>query len=405
MTRARRRVFVTGIGAVTPLGESWSASLPRLVAGESAVAPVERFDVDGFPCRVAAPVAGWEEAADRRVPMVRAALAEALGCCGGIDAPADRIGVFLGAESGRAAPHVIVSLARAAGGPCGGDEIDHARFAAGARALAARIDAATVSPAAVTSAMCGQLGARGPAHTVSIACASGAIAIADAVRSLRLGLCDVAVCGGVGADVDPFMLVGFGKLGALSERGVSRPFDLRRDGFVVGEGAAVVVLGCQGPGLGVEVTGIGASLDAHHLTAPDPEGAGACRAMRAALCDAGRDRVDYVQAHGTSTPLNDQVEAKAIRAVLGDAADRAAVGSVKGAVGHWIAGAGAVGFVCAVEAVRGTMLPTANLVDPDPACALDHVIGAARRASAGAAMVNAFAFGGANCSLVLEAAG
>ena len=286
---------------------------------------------------------------------------------------------------------------------------DARAFGRGAGAFAHRIDAAMVSPAAVTSALARRLGARGPAATVSLACSSGSAAIAEGARAIRIGRCDVAICGGVGADVDPLMLAGFGKLGALSARGLSCPFDLRRDGFVVGEGAAVVILAAaRGRGV-VELGGEARSLDAHHLTAPDPEGAGAERAMRGALAAAGESptnpAIDYVQAHGTSTPLNDAVEAAALRRTLGAALDGAHVASVKGAIGHAVAGAGALGFLCAHAAVAdGLLLPTAGLREPDPACALPHVRGRAivLPGPARTAMVNAFAFGGANTALVLR---
>jgi len=163
------------------------------------------------------------------------------------------------------------------------------------------------------------------------------------------------------------------------------------------------VLSCERDGALAEVVGEGRSLDAHHLTAPEPGGEGAERAMRAALAQAGLSSVDYVQAHGTSTPLNDAVEAAAIRRVLGAGLSRARVSSVKGALGHWVAGAGALGFLCAVEAVRsGTVLPTAGLAHPDEECALPHVMGVAQQLPCRAAMVNAFAFGGANASLVVR---
>jgi 3-oxoacyl-[acyl-carrier-protein] synthase II len=191
-------------------------------------------------------------------------------------------------------------------------------------------------------------------------------------------------------------------VGALSASGMCRPFDVHRDGFVVGEGAAVVVLGAERGAATVELLGEGRSLDAHHLTAPDPEGDGAARSMRAALAAARVDAVDYVQAHGTSTPLNDAVEADAIRRVLGRGLDRAHVSSIKGALGHWIAGAGALGFLCVVEAVaHGIVLPTAGLARPDTSCALPHVMGEAVRKPVETALMNSFAFGGANCSLVV----
>jgi 3-oxoacyl-[acyl-carrier-protein] synthase II len=209
----------------------------------------------------------------------------------------------------------------------------------------------------------------------------------------------------VGADVDVLMLAAFGLLGALSARGVSCPFDVRRDGFVLGEGAAMVVLASERGGAGAEIAGSGASLDACHLTAPDPSGEGAVRAMTAALRAAGGGPVDYVQAHGTSTVQNDAIEAAALRRVLGPDLGGARVSSVKGALGHAIAGAGALGLLCALHAVeRGVVLPTAGLREPDPDCALPHVTGSAERRPVRAALANAFAFGGANVSLLVRAA-
>lgn len=391
-----------GVGAVTPLGATWRASLPRLAAGESGVVPVyQGFDTQGYPSRAAAPVAELQGGDDRRLALARMAAAEAVDR-GVVEAAApERRGVFVGAESGRSSFTTVLALARAAGG---GTVFDHEPFGRQAAALAAKIDARAVSPAAVASVLAGEIDARGPAVTISLACASGAAAIVEAVRAIRRGVVDVALAGGVGADVDPFMLAGFGILGALSSRGSSCPFDVRRDGFVVGEGAALLLLSAERGDARARVSGVGRSLDAHHLTAPDPEGEGAALAMRAALGDARRDAVDHVQAHGTSTPLNDAVEAAAIRRVLGDGLSRALVSSLKGAVGHWVAGAGAVGALAAVEAViSGLVLPTAGLREPDPRCALPHVLGEAARRPVEAALVNAFAFGGANACLVVEA--
>jgi 3-oxoacyl-[acyl-carrier-protein] synthase II len=264
---------------------------------------------------------------------------------------------------------------------------------------------AAASPSAVACALAAEYGATGSVMTVSLACSSGAAAIGEAIRALRSGACDLALCGGVGADVDPFMLAGFGILGALSAKGVSCPFDVRRDGFVLGEGAAMAVLDVEDAGAIAEVKGFGRTLDAHHLTAPEPEGEGASRAMRLALEQSGLAEVDYVQAHGTSTPLNDAVEAKALRAVLGPSLDRTPVSSSKGALGHTIAASGALGFLCAVEAVAsGTLAPTAGLEQADRDCELQHVAGEAQRREVRAALCNAFAFGGANCSIVVARA-
>jgi 3-oxoacyl-[acyl-carrier-protein] synthase II len=379
------------MGAVTPLGGTWTDSVVELAAGRSAIAAITRFDVTGFPSSVAAVIEPAGDG-DRRTTLARRAAAEAWAHARP-DVAAERIGVFVGAEAGRPDFATVVAMARA---------IEAGRSLA---SLASRITAQAVSPGAVASALAAQIGAHGPVETVSLACASGAAAIAEAARALRAGECDVALAGGVGADVDQLMLASFGLLGALSTRGESCPFDVRRDGFVLGEAAAFVVLEIHRRGALAELAGIGRTMDAYRLTAPDPQAGGAARSMAAALADARIDAPAYVQAHGTSTPLNDAAEALALQRVLGGALDRARVASVKGALGHSIAGAGALGFLCAVEAVaRSTWLPTAGLVHPDPACALPHLVGAALRAPAETALVNSFAFGGANVSLALRAA-
>jgi 3-oxoacyl-[acyl-carrier-protein] synthase II len=397
----RRPVYVIGAGAVSPLGASWPATAAALARGDSAVRPVAHFDTEGFPCRVAAWIDADSATPGRRVELALAAAREAWRQARPL-VSVERIGVFVGAESGRATFQTCAELVRAAGGAGG---FDHVRFGAEGRALAAVVAPELTSPAAVASRLAAEIGAAGPVSTVSLACASGAAAIAEAARAVRSGECDVALAGGVGADVDPLMLVSFGLLGALSVRGVSCPFDARRDGFVVGEGAAMVVLGARKGAARVEVAGVGRSLDAHHLTAPDPEGSGAERAMRAAIADGGDEDgvIGYVQAHGTSTALNDAVEAAAIRRVLGEAVEVARVSSVKGALGHWIAGAGAIGFLAAAHTVAERVaLPTAGLREPDPTCELPHVIGAAVEHDCRRALVNSFAFGGANVSLLLR---
>ncbi|HEY4243270.1 MAG TPA: beta-ketoacyl-[acyl-carrier-protein] synthase family protein [Kofleriaceae bacterium] len=397
---ARRPVFVRGVGAFTPLAPTWPGTVAQLADGACAIREITAFDATGFPCRHAAAVATEFPDEDRRLPYARHAAREAWAMANLDVAPA-RLGVFLGAESGRGRWATVLGLARAARGESGA--FDAARFSRIAPAFADRIDSSVISPAAVAVALAADYRAHGPVETVSLACASGSAAIVEAARAIRLGEIDVALCGGVGADVDPLMLAGFGLLGILSPRGVSCPFDAHRDGFVVGEGAAMLVLSAARGDARVELAGIGRSLDAHHLTAPDPEGDGAVRAMSAALRDAGVTEVGYVQAHGTSTPLNDRIEAAAIRRVLGDAVGRAHVSSSKGALGHWVAGAGALGALYAYHAVAaGEVLPTAGLVDPDPACDVPHVVGRALRKDVGVALANSFAFGGANSCLVLR---
>lgn len=431
----QRAVYVRGVGAITALGRNWPDTQAALAQGKSVIAPVTRFDVRGYPCTVAAAIEDFDDGGDRRLAFTRAAAREAWQAAGLQDLPPPhRIGIFLGAESGRAPFSTLHALTRAAGG---GPQFNHVLFGQQARVLAQQFDASITSPAAVTSTLAREFGALGPALTLSLACSSSASAILEAARAIRLGECDLALCGGVGADIDPLMLAGFGRLGALSERGISCPFDVRRDGFVVGEGAALLVLAKERGAATVELAGEGRSLDAYHLTAPDPHGAGAMQAMRAALAMAGAKGVDYIQAHGTSTPLNDAIEAQALQQVFGAQLARAKVSSVKGALGHWIAGAGALGFLCAYGALAdGIVLPTANLTQPDSACDLPHVLPPAmatepqafglalerQHANSGTqvhaeraqtpsdvprqacevALVNAFAFGGANCSLVLR---
>lgn len=395
----RRPVFVRGVGAFTPLAPTWPATAARLADGACAIRPITAFDATGFPCAHAAAIDAAFPEEDRRLPFARAAAREAWASAGVSCAPA-RLGVFLGAESGRGRWQTVLGLARAARGETG--TFDHARFGRLAAPYADRIDASVISPSAVAVALAEEFAAHGPVATVSLACASGSAAIVEAARAVRLGEIDVALCGGVGADVDPLMLAGFGLLGILSPRGVSCPFDAHRDGFVVGEGAAMLVLSAERGSSVVELAGIGRSLDAHHLTAPDPDGDGASRAMSAALRDAGLapSAIGYVQAHGTSTALNDRIEIAAIRRVLGE---RPHVSSSKGALGHWVAGAGALGALYAYHAVTaGEVLPTAGLANPDPDCAAAHVIGRAHRTDVTAAIANSFAFGGANSCLVLR---
>jgi 3-oxoacyl-[acyl-carrier-protein] synthase II len=398
----KRRVFARGVGAWTPLGDSWPRSFQALRTGATASTSIDSFDASAFPCAVAFAIAGCRSpGVDPRVTLALRAAREAWAMAD-VKVDADRLGVFVGAEAGRPSFPSIVEVSRAGST---GTHFDRDRLLSSAEALGSQLDPSGLSPAAVAGRIARELGARGPLETLSLACASGAAAILNGARAIALGHCDVAVCGGVGADVDPFALAGFGLLGALSTRGVSRPFDARRDGFVLGEAAAMVVLAAERGELAVELAGAALTLDGYRLTAPEPSGAAAKRAMRLALEQAGVTTVDCVQAHGTATPLNDAVEAAALREVLGATLSGAHVSSVKGAIGHSIAGAGAIGVLCAVEAVsRGVVLPTAGLEQPDPACNLPHVVGRALEKQVRSALVNALAFGGANCSLVLRRA-
>ncbi len=384
--------WIAAMDVLSPLGDDWPTTLAALMRGESAVAPVTTFDATGFPSTVAAWVdrpSGEDRRWDLSVEVIDRVWA-------GAAVDPRRTGVFVGAESGRATFATIRRLAKAAGGAA---TFDHDAFARNAPALVPTFDTSVVSPAAVASKLASRHGLGGPVRTLSLACSSSAAAIIDAVRAIELGRCDAAIAGGVGADVDALMLAGFGLLGALSARGVSRPFDVHRDGFVVGEGAAYFLLTRDRPAAPIaRIMGTGRTLDGHHLTKPHPDGDGARRAMRQALDAAGEPRVDYVQAHGTSTLLNDEVEAAALRDICPDAQ----VSSVKGALAHWIAGAGALGLACAVEAVRsGSLVPTAGLEQVAPECAHNHVMSAGDVRDIDVALANAFAFGGANSTIVV----
>jgi 3-oxoacyl-[acyl-carrier-protein] synthase II len=267
-------------------------------------------------------------------------------------------------------------------------------------------------PNAAAGQVAMRLGAHGPGFSVASACATGAHAIGEAKRMIERGEVDVVVAGGTEAALVGLCLAAFRRMGALSREGISRPFDVNRDGFVMGEGAAVLVLEreehakARGAKVLGRVTGYGASNDAFHITQPEENGRGAIEAMTAALRDADLSPADvgYVNAHGTSTPFNDRIEAKAIRQVLGE--DGPPISSCKGAVGHTLGAAGAIEALACVEALRrGALPPTLGLEEVDPECEADHVAGAPREApDLKVALSNSFGFGGQNATLVLQAA-
>jgi 3-oxoacyl-[acyl-carrier-protein] synthase II len=267
-------------------------------------------------------------------------------------------------------------------------------------------------PNAAAGTIAMKLGAHGPGFSVASACATGAHAIGEAKRMIERGEADAVIAGGTEAALVGLCLAAFRRMGALSREGVSRPFDVRRDGFVMGEGAAVLVLEredharARGAEVQARVLGYGASNDAFHITQPEENGRGATEAMTAALRDAdvAPSDVGYVNAHGTSTPFNDRIETHAIRQVLGE--DGPPVSSCKGAVGHTLGAAGAIEALACVEALRrGALPPTLGLEEIDPECGADHVAGAPREApDLQVALSNSFGFGGQNATLVLAAA-
>ncbi|MDI7278099.1 MAG: beta-ketoacyl-ACP synthase II [Anaerolineae bacterium] len=406
------RVVVTGMGMISPLGLSVEETWKRLIAGESAVRLIEDFATDGFPARIAAQVTGFDAAdymdvrdarrASRFTHLAVAAVSQALAEAG-LDLREEdptRVGLQIGSAVGGL--HVI-------------EEQTQALRDLGAR----RINPTLVPSVIVSAAPCQiavQWGIKGPTNAPAAACATGIVAIGDAMRWLQRGDVDVVLAGGAESTITPLALASFGRLGALSTRNddparACRPFDVSRDGTVMGEGAAVLVLETEeharrrGARIMAELLGYGFSEDAFHMTAPDPTGDGAARAMAAAMADARLrpEEIDHIVAHGTGTPLNDVAETRAIHAVLGERARQITVNSNKSGIGHTLGGAGAISTVVAVKTIlEGVVNPTANLETPDPDCDLDYVPRQPRLANADAVLVNAFGFGGQNACLALR---
>jgi len=392
----KRRVVITGMGMVTPLGVGVEKTWRSVCRGESGVGEVRRFDASGLPVRFAAetcePPAHEDDQGDLKLRLVLAALTEAIGQSGPV--PSERTGVCLGSEIGRPSLEIL-SKRLTEGTPPTADEI-------------ARMD-----PAAPTRLVARISGAKGPQSTVSTACTSSSQAVGEGLLRIRRGDADVMIVGGVDVLVDAIMITGFAKLGALSERnddpqGASRPFDADRDGFVLGEGAGILILEDRqhaldrGADILAELSGYGCSCNAYRITDSPPDGRGAYQSMTAALRDAGLEPEDigYINAHGTSTPMNDPSEAKGIARTFSNPVP---VSSTKSSMGHLVAACGAVEAIVCVQAIRTEQLPpTINLERPDPVCALNHVANVVQSARIDHAMTNAFGFGGSNGSLVLS---
>lgn len=407
-----RRVVVTGVGLVSPLGIGTAESWQGLVEGRSGAGHITRFDASDFSSRIACEVKGFDplEFADRRDArkmdtFIQYGLAASLFAAedAGLESPLenpDRVGVVI--SSGIGGFETI--------------EREHRKLLEkGPR----RISPFFV-PAMVVNLAAGwvsiRLGAKGPNSAMATACSAGAHAVGEAFRLVRYGHADVMVAGGAEATITPMCIGGFASMKALSTRNdeperASRPFDRDRDGFVVGEGAGILILEEREQALArgarpyAEVIGYGMSGDAFHITAPAEDGGGAVRVMRAALAEAGAapGDVDAVNAHGTSTPLNDRIETAAIRRVFGEHADRLAVSSTKSMTGHLLGGAGGLeaGIAC-LTLLHQTLPPTINYETPDPDCDLDNVPNTARPATVRSVLSNSFGFGGTNVSLLFR---
>ncbi|HEX9894686.1 MAG TPA: beta-ketoacyl-ACP synthase II [Gemmatimonadales bacterium] len=409
-----RRVVVTGIGVVTPIGTGIDPFWAGLRARRSAVRTLTRFDPAPFRSHVAAEVDGfdpadWMEAKRAKrldrcsqfsLAAARLALADADLDLGREDR--DRTGAMMGTALGG------VSLA----------EREHGRFLAeGLRAIDPGL-ALTVFAGASSCNLAIEFGVTGPNSTNGMSCASGTMAVGDAFRAIRGNEADLMLAGGAEAPLAPLTYGAFAIIRAMSTRNddpgtASRPFDRHRDGFVMAEGAAVLLLEersralARGARVYLEVCGYGLTNDAHHMTAPRPDGRQAARAMSLALNDAHiqPSEVEYVNAHGSSTPLNDATETLAIRQFFGDHADRLAVSGTKGYYGHALGASGAIeAAICALASARRWLPPTVNLSDPDPACDLDYLARDGRDGDPEFLLSNSFGFGGINAALVFKRA-
>ncbi len=407
-----RRVVITGIGTLSPLGIGKEALWSGLKASRSAVGLLTRFDPEPFRSRMAGEVAGfepadWMEAKRARrldrcsqfsLVAARQALADA-----GVDLAAedrDRVGAMMGTALGG------VSHA----------EREHGKFlAAGLRGVDPGL-ALTVFAGAASCNLAIEFGITGPNLTNGMSCASGTIAIGEAWRAIGRGEADLMLAGGAEAPLAPLTFGAFSIIRAMSTRnhdpaGASRPFDRDRDGFVMAEGAAVLVLEersralARGAPIYLEICGYGQTNDAWHMTAPRPDGSQAARAMRLALAD-GHTRtheVGYLNAHGSSTPLNDPTETDAIKQVFGDHAARLPISGTKGYYGHALGASGAIeGAICALASTHRWLPPTVNLETPDPACDLDYLPEQGREADPEYLLSNSFGFGGVNATLLLR---
>ena len=406
------RVVITGIGLVTPLGIGTAPTWDGLCQGRSGIGPITRFDASHFQTRIAGEVRGF--AANDFLPRKLAAKTQpfvAFACAAARMALEDArltIDATLAENTG-----VVVGCGM------GGLSLLEETFQVIADRGPGRVSPFFI-PMMISNMAPGMIsilfGVRGANLAVTTACAAGAHAIGEAAAMIRRGSLTTAIAGGTEAVVAPTCIAGFNAMKALSTRNhdpqkASRPFDRDRDGFVVAEGAGIVILEqleqalARGASIYAEVTGYGLSSDAFHLAQPAPDGGGAIRCMRSALADAGLDpaAVQYINAHGTGTPLNDVLETEAIKTVFGPHATRIAISSTKSMTGHLLGAAGGVETAITALAIRhGTIPPTVNLDYPDPACDLDYVPHTARSATIDAAMTNSFGFGGTNACLVLQ---
>lgn len=407
----KHRVVVTGMGVVTSLGKDLDTFWNHLLEGKSGVSLVDAFDVSDYPTKIAASVKDFnpEDYIDRKEArkMDRFVQFAAAATKNAIEDSAlniaeqtnpERVGVMIGSGIGGLGTFEDQHSALLQKGP-------------------KRVSPFFI-PMMIANMASGHVsilhGAKGPNTTTVTACATGTHSIGESYRLIQRGDADVMICGGAEATIRPTGMAGFCSMRAMSTRNdepekASRPFDTERDGFVMGEGAGVLILESlehaqkRGAQIYGEVIGYGLSADAHHMTEPDPNGPERC--MNMAIRDAGiqPDQIDYINAHGTSTPVGDRSETIAIKRALGDHAYKVAISSTKSMTGHLLGAAGGVeGIICGLTLKHGVIAPTINLEHPDPECDLDYVPNEARRADVQVAMSNSFGFGGHNATIILK---
>jgi len=410
-----RRAVVTGLGAVMPIGNDFETYWRNLRDGVTGTRLIRSFDASAFEVRIAAEVLDFDPTVAMDAKMARRMSRFIhFAMAAGKEAVADA-GIDFGAMTQDERDRVGVVVNTGGGGIEQIIEGTHVHDSKGPRFVSPfAVPALSGSMAACLLSM--EYGLTGPVITQVAACASSVIAFQDALRLIRTGECDVVLTGGSEAPILPMAVAALGNMGALSKRNddpahASRPFDASRDGFVLGEGGGVVVIESlehalrRGARPIAEVIGGALTADAFHISAPEPTGRGAARAMANAIRNAeiSADEIDYIVAHGTSTPLNDVTETRAIKAAFGDQAYRVPISSPKSMVGHLVGAAGIAGALAALGAIRDQVIPpTANLETPDPECDLDYVPLVARPAKLDTVMVNGFGFGGQNAVAIFR---
>ena len=423
----KRRVVITGMGTVNPLGHDVAGTWAALMNCASGISKNELFDASTYPTTFAAQVKGYQMSAhvpnaarhvhaSRHCTFAMGAAVEAWKQSGLDNHKAldrSRVGIYLGSGEGGIDFDAFTSLLV----DCWVDgKVDTRKWAQLAFERMSLHREVEQESNMVMAHLAAEFGVQGPAYNVLTACAASTQAIGEAAMQVRHGDADVIITGGAHSMIHPYGVTGFNRLTALSQRNddiphASRPFDLTRDGFVLGEGASILILEeyesakARGAQILCEIVGYGASADAFHITDQDPEGDGAATSMRAALADAGltpRD-IHYISAHGTGTKQNDQVETRAMKAVFADHAKSVPVSSVKSMLGHLIAAAGATELITCILAIRDQVLPpTTNCSSPDPDCDLDYIPNAPRKARVDICMSNSFGFGGQNNTLIVR---